>query len=47
MKARKWTLGIVALVALVGLAFVTGCDPEKTGGGGLMQSYDAGTGQYK
>lgn len=40
---------IVMLIALVtGLVLgLTGCDPKKTGGGGLPQSYDSSTGRYK
>ena len=47
MMMNKLAYGMVALVALVGAMFVTGCDPEKVGGGGLLQSYSRATGQYK
>lgn len=46
MKTRKWMLGLLALVTLAGLMFVMGCDGEKIGGGGLLQSFDRSTGQY-
>lgn len=44
---RKLTLGIVAFAMLVGLVFVTGCDPQKIGGGMQLQRYSRLTGQYK
>jgi hypothetical protein len=42
---KKYVLSFVVLAGLV--LCMTGCDPEKTGGGGQMQPYDPGTGQYK
>lgn len=47
MIVRKLTLGLVALCALVGLMVVSGCDPEKIGGGGHLQPYNSFNGQYK
>ena len=47
MIVRKLLVGLVALCALVGLMAVSGCDPEKIGGGGLLQPYDSSNGQYK
>lgn len=47
MMLKKFTVGTVALVALVGILLVTGCDPQKVGGGGLLQAYSRATGQYK
>ena len=44
---RKLTLGLIALCALIGLIAVSGCDPEKIGGGGYMQPYNSANGQYK
>lgn len=53
MIVRKLILGLVAFVALAGLMFVTGCDPQempgigqKIGGGGLLQNYDLSNGRY-
>ena len=43
---NKFMRGLLALCALIGLMAVSGCDPEKVGGGGLLQSYDASTGRY-
>ena len=45
--ARKITFGLVALCALAGLITVSGCDPEKIGGGGQLQPYNGANGQYK
>lgn len=48
MMLRKLTLGLAAFCVLVGLMAVSGCgDPEKIGGGGLLQPYDSSNGQYK
>lgn len=48
INMRKFTLNALAIVAFAGLMLLlTGCDPEKVGGGGLMQAYDAVTGRYK
>ena len=47
MMLKKVTYGMVAFVALVGVVFVSGCDPQKVGGGGLLQAYSRATGQYK
>lgn len=48
MKMKKFALSAIVAVAIVGMMMLTtGCDPEKIGGGGLMQAYDAATGQYK
>ena len=44
---KKLAYGMVAFVALVGILFVAGCDPQKVGGGGLLQAYSRATGQYK
>ena len=44
---RKLMLGLIALCALIGLIAVSGCDPEKIGGGGYMQPYNSANGQYK
>ena len=39
---------IVLIVLAIGVIIgVTGCDPEKTGGGGKPQAYDSNTGKYK
>ena len=37
------------VIAVVGAAMLmlTGCDPEKIGGGGQLQPYSSSTGQYK
>jgi len=44
----KKFLSLLALVAVFATALLlTGCDPEKTGGGGKPQPYDSSTGQYK
>ena len=40
-------IGLVALGALIGLMVVSGCDPEKIGGGGHLQPYNSFNGQYK
>ena len=48
MKLEKLTFSAIIAIALVGMMmFLTGCDPEKIGGGGLMQPYNALNGQYK
>ena len=48
MKLKKFAVSVITVVALVGMMmFLTGCDPEKIGGGGLMQPYNAANGQYK
>ena len=48
MKLKKFALCAIMVVALVGIMMLlTGCDPEKIGGGGLMQPYDSATGWYK
>ena len=44
---RTLTLCVAGLMALAGLMFITGCDPQKTGGGGLLQNYSSASGQYK
>ena len=44
---QKLMIGLVALCALVGLMVVSGCAPEKIGGGGHLQPYDSFNGQYK
>lgn len=48
MKPKKFALGAMVVVAIVGMMMLlTGCDPEKIGGGGMMQPYDSATGWYK
>ena len=48
MKLKKFAFGAITIVTLVGMMmFLTGCDPEKIGGGGLMQSYNPLNGQYR
>ena len=48
MKLKKFAISAITAIALVGMmAVLTGCDPEKIGGGGLMQAYNAANGQYK
>ena len=44
---RTLTFCMAGLMTLVVLMFITGCDPEKVGGGGLLQHYSRATGQYK
>ena len=44
---QKLMIGLVALCALIGLMAVSGCDPEKIGGGGHLQPYNRFNGQYK
>lgn len=44
---QKLMIGLVALCALIGLMTVSGCDPEKIGGGGHLQPYNSFNGQYK
>ena len=47
MMIKKFAFGAIVVVAIVGMmSLLTGCDPEKIGGGGLLQSYDASTGRY-
>lgn len=44
----KKVLMFLALVAtFAAMSMVTGCDPEKIGGGGHMQPYNGSNGQYK
>ena len=47
MIVQKLMIGLIALCALVGLMVVSGCDPEKIGGGGHLQPYNSFNGQYK
>ena len=47
MKVQKLMITLGALCALVGLMIVSGCDPEKIGGGGHLQPYNSFNGQYK
>lgn len=48
MKLKRFAFNAIIAGALVGIMmFLTGCDPEKIGGGGLMQPYNALNGQYK
>ena len=48
MKMKKFVLSTIVAVTIVGLmTLLTGCDPEKIGGGGLMQPYNPLNGQYK
>ena len=47
MTVKKLMIGLGALCALVGLMAVSGCDPEKIGGGGHLQPYNSFNGQYK
>ena len=47
MMLKKLTYGMVAFVAVVGILLVSGRDPQKVGGGGLLQAYSRATGQYK
>lgn len=44
---KKFVFGLVTLCALFGVMIVSGCDPEKIGGGGHLQSYNSFNGQYK
>ena len=45
---KKFALSAIVAVAIVGMMMlITGCDPEKIGGGGLMQPYNPLNGQYK
>ena len=44
---KKLRIGLVALIALAGLMAISGCDPEKIGGGGHLQPYNSSNGQYK
>ena len=44
---KKLAYGMVAFVALVGILLVSGCNPQKVGGGGLLQAYSRATGRYK
>lgn len=45
MKKALTFLALVAAFAAV--TVLTGCDPEKIGGGGQLQPYNPATGQYK
>jgi len=45
-RMNKLTTLLLVVGVIATLFMVTGCDPEKTGGGGLLQSYDSGTGRY-
>ncbi len=47
MKVQKSMITLDALCALIGLMTVSGCDPEKIGGGGHLQPYNSFNGQYK
>ena len=47
MMVQKLLIGLIALCALAGIMSLSGCDPEKPGGGGHLQPYDASNGQYK
>jgi hypothetical protein len=47
MIMQKLMIGLIALGTLVGLMAVSGCDPEKIGGGGHLQPYNSFNGQYK
>lgn len=48
MKIKKFAFSAIVVVAIVGMiSLLTGCDPEKIGGGGRMQRYDSATGWYK
>ena len=48
MKIKKFAFSVIVVVAIVGMiSLLTGCDPEKIGGGGRMQRYDSATGWYK
>jgi len=44
---RKLALGMVAFTLLASIVLVTGCDPQKIGGGNQLQPYSRLTGQYK
>ena len=45
VRKKKWF--VVVMIALSLSLGLTGCDPEKTGGGGKQQPYDSNSGQYK
>lgn len=45
MKTVTTLLLMSAVITM--LIALTGCDPEKPGGGGLLQPYSSSTGQYK
>ena len=48
IKNKSMTVfAMVALCALIRLMAVSGCDPEKIGGGGHLQRYNGFNGQYK
>ena len=47
MIVQKLMSGLVVLCAFFGLMIVSGCDPEKIGGGGHLQPYNSFNGQYK
>ena len=49
MKEKTRIMIKVLAFAVVGAAMfvLTGCDPEKIGGGGHLQPYSGATGQYK
>ena len=48
MKLKRFALSAITGVTLVGMMmFLTGCNPEKIGGGGLLQPYNPLNGQYK
>ena len=47
MKNKKFAINTIVVVAIAGvMVLLTGCDPQKIGGGGLMQSYSALNGRY-
>lgn len=35
------------VLTIITTIMLTGCDPEKVGGGGKLQPYDSSTGRYK
>jgi hypothetical protein len=48
MIINKFSFGAIVVVAIVGMmSLLTGCDPEKIGGGGHLQPYNSFNGQYK
>ena len=48
MKLKKFAFSAIVVIVIAGMMMLlTGCDPEKIGGGGLRQPYDPATGWYK
>lgn len=47
-RIQKFVLGVIAIVAIASIMFITGCDElgEKIGGGGHPQSFHLKNGRY-